>query len=152
MKIEPVFLRTPFNYDRDLASDLAGLSCEDASRTKRSFKEECDINTIMRRFGVSGAAPQNVRAPTYQDFEEVFDFRSAMHVLMDAEKSFMAMPSEVRKRFGNDPQEFVEFCSSEANLDEMKRLGLIRVEEKRAATLDDVVNAVRESKPSTGAT
>jgi len=151
MKIEPVFLRTPFNYDRDFASDLSGLHCEDATRAKQSFKEECDINTIMRRFGVTGEAPQNVRAPVYQDFDEVFDFRSAMHVLIDAEKSFMAMPSAVRKRFGNDPQEFVEFCSDSKNLDEMKKLGLIVPEVKRAATLDDVVAALKPPE-STGTT
>ena len=39
-----------------------------------------------------------------------------MNAVRGAEESFMAMPAEVRSRFGNDPQAFVEFCSDEANL------------------------------------
>ena len=36
--MDKVFVRAPFAYDADEASDF--------SRTNQSFKEECDINTI----------------------------------------------------------------------------------------------------------
>ena len=36
----------------------------------------------------------------------------------------MTMPADVRARFNNDPALFVDFCSDEANLDEMRKLGL----------------------------
>lgn len=124
-KIDSVFLRTPYNYDRDAVSDDTGLRCDDPSLTKQEFKEDADINVIVRRFNVTGQLPQGVVAPVFQDFEGVFDFQSAMNVIAGAESAFMSMPAEVRYRFHNDPHEFVAFCSDESNRAEAERLGLV---------------------------
>ena len=43
----------------------------------QSQRDEADINTIVRRFGLSGELPQGVRAPTYGDFEDIVDFQAA---------------------------------------------------------------------------
>lgn len=115
----------PFNYDQESASDESGLRCEDVSLAKQSFAEEVDINTIVRRFGISGQLPENVAAPTYSDFNDVFDFKSAMDAIAVANEAFDQMPANVRSRFQNDPQEFVEFCSKEENRAEAVKLGLI---------------------------
>jgi len=123
--MEKVFVRSEYNYDRDKASDESGLRCEDLSLTKQSFAEECDINTIVRRFGISGELPQNVVMPTYQDFEGVFDFQTAMNAILQANESFMSMPAEVRARFNNNPALFVDFCSDDANMEEAIKLGLV---------------------------
>lgn len=119
-----VFLRTPYNYDVDSVSQATGLACEDPTRTQQQFADEADINTIVERFNLTGQLPSDVRAPQYADFEGVFDFQSAMNAIRSAEESFMAMPAQVRARFVNDPQRFVEFCSDPANLDEARKLGL----------------------------
>lgn len=134
MKVKPVFLRAPFNYDVDAASDESGLRCEDVSLAKQSFKDECDINTIVRNFGLTGELPNDVRAPQYGDFEGVFDYHTAMNQVIAAQDSFMQMPAEVRARFNNDPGAFVDFCSDVNNLEEMEKLGLVvsRKEEKPA--------------------
>lgn len=119
-----VFLRTPYNYDMDNVSFESGLLCEDATRTQQQFADEADINTIVERFNLTGQLPTDVRAPQYADFEGVFDFKTAMNAIRQAEESFMAMPANVRARFVNDPQRFVEFCSDSANLEEARKLGL----------------------------
>lgn len=119
------FVRSPYNYDTNAASDESALQCLDPSLTKQEFAEDADINTIVRRFNITGQLPQNVQAPVYGDFEGVFDFQSAMNIVVQAEQSFMAMPAEVRARFLNNPQRFVEFCSDERNRDEAVRLGLV---------------------------
>lgn len=77
MKVESVFLRTGHNYDRDEASLESGVLNDSPSLTKQSFAEECDINTIVERFGLTGELPMDVRAPQYADFEEIFDIRAA---------------------------------------------------------------------------
>lgn len=115
----------PFNYDADAESLASGLECKDESRAQQSSRDECDINTIVRRFGLTGELPQNVRAPVYADFEGIFDFQSAMNTVRAAEEAFMALPAEVRSRFANDPQKLVEFCSDEANRAEAEKLGLV---------------------------
>lgn len=112
------------NYDVDVVSDHTGLACLDLSLAVQSQRDEADINTIVRNFGITGRMPENVRVPTYGDFDVVNDYRSAIEAVRSAEASFMAMPAEVRSRFENDPQQFLEFCVNPANLEEMRKLGL----------------------------
>lgn len=123
--VEVPFLRSAYNYDRNKASDESGLTCEGESLTKQSFKAECDINEIVRRFGLTGELPIGVRAPTYGDFADVFDYHSAMNAIARAGEAFDAMPAEVRARFHNDPGEFLEFVNNDGNRDEAVKLGLV---------------------------
>lgn len=127
-KIRPValpFLRTENNYDRNAASEESALVCADESKTKQSFKEETDINEIVRRFGLTGQLPgDGIRAPTYGDFTEVVDFHTAMNAVAQARESFDKLPAEVRTRFNNDPGAFVDFCSQPENGPELEKMGL----------------------------
>lgn len=118
------FMRTEWNYDRDAASDASALRCEDPSLAVQDAAEECDINTIVRRFGLTGQLPTDLRAPQYGDFTGVQDYHSAMNAVLAAEEAFMALPAETRLRFGNDPQRLLEFCADSANLEEARKLGL----------------------------
>lgn len=145
------FVRSAYNYDRDLASDESGLRCEDVSLAKQSFAEECDINTIVRRFGVTGELPTNVRMPTYGDFSTVVDFQSAMNAIASANESFDAMPAEVRSRFHNDAGEFVDFCSREENRAEAIKLGLVLPKAAALAPSPVEVVVVTPKAPAGGA-
>ncbi|WNK13409.1 MAG: internal scaffolding protein [Microvirus sp.] len=120
-----MFIRTPYNYDADEASLASGLACLDASMTQQQFKDECDINVIVRMFGITGELPQNVRMPTYGDFSAVVDYHTAMNAIRASQEAFEALPGAVRERFANDPQRFVDFCSDDRNLDEARKLGLV---------------------------
>lgn len=122
----PVFVRNPYGYDRDLASADSALYCDDPSLAQQSAAEESDINVIVRRFGLTGQLPVGLRAPTYGDFgDQIFDFQSAMNAVRQADESFMRMPAQVRSRFHNSTQEFVDFCSDEGNRAEAEKLGLV---------------------------
>lgn len=99
------------------------------SRTKQSFKDECDINKIMQRFKkVMGAEYlskyQNVVGGQFGDFSMVSDYRSAIEQVNAAKDVFDALPAIVRKRFDNDPAAFLDFVEDPSNLDEMRSLGL----------------------------
>lgn len=137
-----MFLRAPWNYDVDGASDDAGLSFDgEESLTHQSFKEECDINTIVRRFGLTGELPENLRMPVSGDFTGVTDFHTAMIVVRQAQEEFLRVPAHIRARFANDPGEMMAFLEDERNRDEAVRLGLVNpVPEKTR----DVVQAVDE--------
>lgn len=124
-KISVPFLRTPFNYDRDAESVSSGLSCGEEPRTQQSFKDECNINIIMERFGKTGQVPSNVRTPSYDDFSGVTDFHTAMNAVRSASEGFMDLPSKLRARFDNDPQMYLQFVSDDANRSEAVELGLI---------------------------
>lgn len=112
------------NYDKAAISDATGLRCEDPSLAVQSQKDEADINTIVRNFGVTGKLPEGVRIPEYGDFNGVDDYRSAIEAVRAAEDNFMKIPSDLRARLGHDPAKFVEYCADPANLEEMRKIGL----------------------------
>lgn len=127
MKVVAPFVRSPFNYDLAEASDAAGLDCsvDGLGRTKQSFAEEADINTLIKRFGIGNPLPSGARIPSYGDFSSVGTYQDALHVLDAADRAFMAVPANVRSRFGNNPALFVDFFNDSANRDEAVRLGLV---------------------------
>lgn len=119
------FFRSPYNYSMDDVSRETGLECLDPSLTVQDAAEDADVNTIARRFGLTGdPSLLNVRAPTYGDFTGVTTYQDALTALQSAQASFSALPAEVRERFRNDPGAFVAFCSDSSNADELVRLGL----------------------------
>jgi len=145
-----VVLRSAYNFDRKANSDASGLACQEASRTVQSHKEECDINTIVRRFGVTGQLPASVRAPLFADFVEATDFQTSMNAIASAREAFDAMPAAVRDRFHNDPHEFVQFVNDDANRVEAEKLGLVlpQVAELVAGAPSPIVSGTPPAVPA----
>lgn len=124
--VKAVFLRSFGNYDVDQASDEAGLACDPKDCvTQQQFAEECDINTIVRRFGLTGELPEDVRVPVSGDFTGITDFTSAMLAVRSAQEAFLELPAELRARFENDPQRLMSFMEDPGNRDEAVKLGLV---------------------------
>jgi phage internal scaffolding protein len=125
MKTSAVFLRTPYNYDTMEASDASALSCEDPSLAQQHARDETDINTIVKRFGLTGELPSNVRTPTYGDFSDAMDYHASLNAVRAADAAFMQLPADIRTRFNNDPGAFVDFVSDDNNRAEAEKLGLV---------------------------
>lgn len=118
--------------------------------TKQSFKDECDINTIMSRYQSTGEIPViNERAPQYLDVTTGFDFHTMQNQLVEAQALFDDLPSKLRERFANDPGEFLAYVADPTNHPEMAKLGLLRNPLPSADTRS--VEAV-QAQPSTSAT
>lgn len=108
------------------------------SATQQHFKDECDINSVLERYRKTGHFnPHIVRKGQYGDFTGFSDFRSALQVVIEAQSSFDALPAHLRKRFGNDPQNLVDFLSDSKNNEEAETLGLI-VSTPKAQKNDDL--------------
>lgn len=94
------------------------------SRTKQAFKDECDINNILRKYEKTGllthVAAYNGR---YEELPDPIDYQEALHQLRDAEAAFMSLPSRLRRDFDNDPAAFLSFVSS-ASAEQLVELGL----------------------------
>jgi phage internal scaffolding protein len=125
MKISAVFLRTPYNYDTMEASDASALSCEDPSLAQQHARDESDINTIVKRFGLTGELPSGVRAPTYGDFTDAMDYHASLNAVRAADEAFMQLPADIRTRFDNNAGAFVDFVSDDSNRAEAEKLGLV---------------------------
>ena len=122
---KPPFLRTPYNYDPDAASNESGLHCEDASLAQQHFKDECDINNILRQFNLTGLLPESPLSPRYGDFTGIGDYHTALNQVIAAEDEFMSLPATLRARFENDPAQLIEFLDKPENFDEAISLGLV---------------------------
>ncbi len=119
------FMRTPYNYDRDVASDESGLSCPEPTMAQQQFREETDINTILERFGRTGEFIAPLRMPEYGDYTQVTDYHTAMNAVLAAQADFEALPAKLRSRFDNNAGKFVDFVMDDSNREEAIRLGLI---------------------------
>jgi len=119
------FLRTPYNYDVDKVSDETGLACPDPSLAQQNFKDESDINYIVRQFGLTGELPAQAISPQYGDFTGVLDYHSAVNAVLAAQDEFMELPAQMRARFDNDPAKLIDFLENEENREEAIKLGLI---------------------------
>lgn len=118
-------LRVPFVYDADALSEETALRCPEESRTYQEFKEECDINTIIDRFGIGENPIEAQKWVTDVDIANAPNsYMDVMNQLNEARDQFMSLPARVRSQFDNDPGKFVSFVSDSSNLDEMVRLGL----------------------------
>ena len=130
MSKNTVFLRTPYNYDRDAATNESGLACEEPSLAQQHFKDECDINNILRQFNITGLLPESPLSPRYGDFSGISDYHTAMNRVIAAQEEFEALPAQIRARFDNDPANLIEFLENSDNRPEAEELGLV---EKAAA-------------------
>ena len=141
IKKHEMFLRTPYNYDTDAASNESGLACEEPSLAQQHFKDECDINTILERFNITGLVPQSPLSPRYGDFSGIGDYHTALNRVIAAQDEFESLPAQIRARFENDPAKLIEFLGDETNRPEAEDLGLV---DKAASELPEVATVTPE--------
>ena len=100
--------------------------CTTKSLTKQSFADECDINTIIKRYNETGyltdPTVKATRIPSFGDFTEVPSYQEAQNKLIEADNAFMALPSAIRSRFNNDPGQLIAFLQDDANAAEAAEL------------------------------
>jgi phage internal scaffolding protein len=130
MKLDPKsakmpFLRTPYNYDTDAASNESGVACEEPSLAQQQFKDECDINNIVRQFNITGQLPDQPLSPKYGDFTGISDYKTALDRVIAADEEFMNLPATIRARFENDAANLIEFLENDENRAEAEKLGLV---------------------------
>lgn len=117
-------MRSSYNYDRREAGRESALVCtSEEDMAQQQFKDESDINVMVRRFMRGDEIPHvDVR---HGDFTRVTDFHSAMNEVVKARESFERLPARIRSRFDNDPGKLLDFVSDERNEAEGIRLGIL---------------------------
>lgn len=126
-------------YDRPKSKKL---SFSKPSMTKQSFRDESNLNNIMKRFEKTGQLPNLIsQDPSFGDFSDPISYQDSLNLVIKAGEQFAALPSRVRDRFGNDPQQFLMFVNDASNVDEMIRMGI-------AKKTDSQPDLTPKSKPS----
>ena len=97
-------------------------------RTKQAHKDETDINKILRQYMKTGNINHlNLHGSQY-GFATGDDFLESMNIVTKANEMFLDLPSEVRTRFDNNPEQFLDFVQNPENLEELRKLGLAHPE------------------------
>lgn len=94
--------------------------------TKQQFKNECDVNNIVKTFETTGAITHlNNFEGSFGDFTQApADYHEAVQTVMEAQDLFDALPSKVRAHFENDPAKFLAFQDDPEAIALMEEHGL----------------------------
>jgi len=114
-------IRKPFH-----PVDVDGISFDlQEGKTKQSFKDECNINAIVKKYRRTGQMPGVRENGIYSDNSSM-DLFDAQLIVAKSNTMFNELPSEVRNKFGNNPVKFLEYAENPANQEGMIELGLAK--------------------------
>lgn len=114
----------PYFNTPDLASAVVGFTAAELSDltatpesvdeglVQQHMKDEVDVNTIVRRFGITGQLPLGPNTGIYGDFTDIFDYDGAVERVRGARERFLKLPAEVREKFDNDPGKLIALAQS----------------------------------------
>jgi len=104
-----------------------GVACTAAEdRAKQSFKNDCDINVLMKRFEKTGVLPDfGNRIPQFADVSAL-DFTESANQVARVRGAFSMLDARTRARFENRPELMLEFIADPSNRAEAVKLGLVK--------------------------
>lgn len=138
-------IRAANSYDTDEVSTNVGVEFDpDENLAQQQFRDECDINVIVKRFGLTGEMPEAFGIPLSGDFSAATDFQTSMQLVRQAEEAFLTLPAELRAEFGNDPQELLSFLENPENRDKAIELGLVARPVERTRDAVQAIDELRE--------
>lgn len=102
-----------------------GITFNDPSLAQQHFAEECDINTLLSRYAITGVLPEKPGS-FYADFSSGMDFRETVDFLRATQEDFLALPAATRAKFENDPGRLIDFMNDPSNHSRLAEFGLIQ--------------------------
>lgn len=122
----------------------------DKTLTQQQSEPDQNIKNIMKRYrktGVLGNPFDNARREQmYGDFSQIGSFHEVQMRVQDANDQFSELPSDIRKKFRNDPGKFLDFVADEKNRAEAIELGLIVQTEEKAPVEVKIINEKEPEK------
>lgn len=127
------------------------LKFSQPSKTEQCHRDDCDINTIIRRYqktGVLGSATQ-VRNMVFGDFASMPDRLTSELHLADAKERFMALPMNVRKHFDHDMGKLMAALNDPKQIPTLQNLGILKAPDPVVGTPEnpgDVSSVINTGK------
>jgi len=115
---------------RDAIRNFVGLVCpvdengKTITMTEQGHKEECDVNNIIKKYDATGLITHVSQfEAAYGDVSSI-DFKDSLDLQIRIGAKFNELPSNIRKRFDNQPLLYLQFLEDPKNLEESITLGL----------------------------
>lgn len=96
-------------------------------KVQQHKKKQCDINKIIAKYKKTGVLgdPSHKRKPIFADCTLYGDYHAMLNTVTNANRAFMSLPADLRKKFNHDPAQAYDFVSKPENLKEACDLGLL---------------------------
>lgn len=104
------------------------------SRTQQHFKDEVNINNIIKRYNKTGVISHVQRAQArYGDFTQMADYCENLDMVAKAQQGFEQLPAEVRNHPGikNSLGNFMEFMKKAENKEQLQKWGFVKADEPK---------------------
>ena len=110
---------------------------------KQEFKDDADINVIMRKFQKTGAINHVAKYQGEYGMATPVSLHQAMNLVAKAQSMFEDLPSSVRNEFGNDPRQFLEFVQDPQNAARAAELNIALAPEAAEKAAEIAAEAAR---------
>lgn len=113
------------------------ITCPEQGRTRPEFRDECDINTIVKRCMQNGLPlgdPARKALARYGDISQLPDFAEMNQRIIAAREAFMHIPPQIRERFDNDPGIFLNASQTPEGRKLMLELGLAELRDPKSSS------------------
>lgn len=110
------------------AGDRISLSTPvgERSLTKQSFKDQADVNLVVRRYATEGTLPYvNPRPGVFGDVSGAVQLQEAIELVRDANDSFQGLPSSVRTLADNSAVNFLQMLSTPDGVSDLQEVGFL---------------------------
>lgn len=150
--LRPVKWRNPYDMEEceRIGRETATVN-DEPSTVQEQFEKDCDINVMIKRFGLEKVSSIPIDPSRFGDFSDTPDLRTALEIVRDAEYQFMQLPPKVRARFRNSPAELWEFLQDEENVEEAVRLGILENPRQDGAERVSLETPAEGGEPPKGA-
>jgi len=95
-------------------------------KTEQSHAKQTDINYILKDYAKTGYIKHAKEHQGKYDDVTSQDFQEAMFLVTQAQNMFNELPSSIRKEFGQNPEEFLNFVQNKDNENYLASLGILR--------------------------
>lgn len=95
--------------------------------TQQQFRDECDINLVLKKYGVHESyVPEEVAiaADYFRDVSQVpMSITDAFDAVDEAKEMFLMLPAEARRAVGDDPVQLFRMAQTEEGLAKLSEFG-----------------------------
>lgn len=117
-------------YSRYKTPDVPGLKCPEKSLTEQVYKDQCDINFLIKKYGLEDDPfaltmyiDPATRKMQYLDTTQVPDLYAALAAQKNLRKFFNELDYDQQKAFDFSLDAFADYMVN-ASEDDIKKLGL----------------------------
>ena len=97
---------------------------QEPTMTKQALADNANINKLIKKHGITHVVQNMSNLEVIYGDITSHDLQEAMQMNIDAKAAFAEVPSEIRKKFGNDAGSFIDFATNPDNLQQMREWGM----------------------------